>query len=166
MNNYLCHKMRFSGAEKVLFEKMYRDYVAELSDYSPRIKSNPITGEGINDIYNNIFLMKFFVTNGAGEYIGFLLVGFGGNTHTETDYYIAEFYIMPEHRRKGVATAAVKELLSLFPGKYCYHVLKKNITAHCFWDYMLKECCCTPLFLEDTCNLIDCDFFAFEKGKS
>lgn len=159
MNNYLCRKVHFSATEKVLFEKMYRDYVAELGEFSQRIKSNPITATDINGIYNNKLLMKFFVTNGVGKTVGFCLVGFGDNTHTETDYYIAEFYILPEYRRIGVATAAVKELFSVFPGKYCYHVLKENINARHFWSYVQKNCCCTPLPLEDTCDLIDCDFF-------
>lgn len=162
MNSYLCRKIHFSAPEKVLFEKMYRDYDAELGEYSPRIKCNPITGKGVKDIYNNTLLMKFFVANGAGKYIGFLLVGFGDNTHPETDYYIAEFYILPEYRRIGIATAAVKELLSLFPGKYCFRVLKENINARCFWDYIQKECCSNPLSLEDPCDFPDCDFFAFE----
>ena len=165
MNNYLCYLFRFSETEKGLFEKMYRDYVAELGEYSHRIKSNPITVTEINHILNNEALMKFFITNSAKEIVGFCLVGFGENTHAETDYYIAEFYILPEYRRSGFATAAVKKLLSMFPGKYCYHVLKENIIARYFWDHIQKECCCTPLSLEDTCGLKDCDFFGFERGK-
>lgn len=163
MNNYLCRKICFSATEKILFEKMYRDYVAELGEYSVRIKSNPLTAADINGIYNNKLLMRFFITNNTGEIVGFCLVGFGSNTHIETDYYIAEFYVLPEYRRIGIATAAVKELLSMLPGKYCYHVLKKNINARHFWDYVQKECCCTPLSLEDTCDLNDCDFFAFKR---
>ena len=73
---------------------------------------------------------------------------------------------MPEFRRIGVATAAVKELLSLFPGKYCYHVLKENRNARHFWDYVQKNCSCVPLPLEDTCGLIDCDFFGFESEET
>lgn len=165
MNNYLYRKVQFSVPDKVLFENMYRDYVTELGQYSVRIKYNLITSREINSIYNNELLMKFFVSNGEGEIVGFCLVGFGDNTHTETDYYIAEFYILPEYRNNGIATAAVKELLSLFPGKYCYHILKENIIARQFWDHVQKECGCKPLSLEDTCGLTDCDFFAFKKGK-
>lgn len=158
----LSKRFSFSEGDKPLFENMYRDYDQELSLYSERISNNPITTEDFEDVYKNFFLAKMFILNDLGEKIGFCLLGFGDNTHPQTNYYIAEFYISPQYRRSGYGTKAARELFSLLPGKYCYHVLKKNNKAKDFWDRVKNESSYKTLFLRDTSNLTDCDFYAFQ----
>lgn len=140
---------------------MYREYIKELSLYSERIRKEPITDEEFYEIYSNEFLLKIFIQNDSDEVVGFCLVGFGKNTHPRTNYYISEFYILPEFRCSGFGRSAFKKLLALFPGRYCYHVLKENKDALAFWSQMKKECGCKELILEDTLELSDCFFFAF-----
>lgn len=162
MSCHLSLKTIFSPSERSAFSSMYIAYDLELSQYFERPRADPVTLQSIEDMLNYHFLKKFFVLSDSGEEIGFLLVGFGENTHHLTDYYIAEFFIQPEYRRAGVGLAAIKELLSLYPGKYCYHILKNNIIARSFWDSVKNTCGCKELVLLDTTGLTDCNFFAFE----
>lgn len=158
----LTKRFTFAEQDKPLFETMYRDYISDLSVFSKRLRDDHVTDKELFSIYANEWLLKMFILNQAGDKVGFCLVGFGDNTHYQTDYYIAEFYVAPNHRRTGVGLKAVRELFSLLPGKYCYHVLKENIPAKAFWDHILKACGCIKLFYKDTLNLSDCDFYAFK----
>lgn len=162
-NTSLHIKSKFSAADKVLFDKMYRNYIKELGAFSERIANNPVTDEEIEEIYSNEFLLKIFISNPSGTVVGFCLVGFGPNTHPDTNYYIAELYILPEFRRLSFGRNAIKELLALFPGRYCYHVLNKNSLALEFWKRITSECDCKKLELQDTLNIPNCRFFAFTK---
>lgn len=152
----------FSRKEADLFEKMYSDYDRELGQYSARLRTNPISGSGFLDMYLNAFLKKLFIVNREGTVIGFCLLGFGDNTHPDTNYYIAEFYIVPDARREGYGAAAVAQLLAWFPGKYCYHVLKENQKALAFWNSVKEFCGWTNMPISDTLGLDDCFFFAFD----
>ena len=163
--NYISIKYEFSKIENIIFERMYRDYISELGQFSDRIKAEPVSAQEFENIYNNQSLIKIFILNNSGVKIGFCLLGFGDNTHPETDYYIGEFYIAPEHRREGWGRSAIKELLSLLPGKYCYHILKGNKVARLFWDRVVKASKSVKLRLYDISNLSDCDFFAFDCSK-
>lgn len=158
----LSRRFAFSESDKVLFEKMYRDYDRELGLYSERLRQSPINNVDFKDMYSNIFLAKMFILTETKQKAGFCLLGFAENTHPATNYYIAEFYISPEFRRKGIGKRAVKELFALLPGKYCYHVLKQNDAARCFWENVKNECRCQSFLLEDTLNLEDCDFYGFK----
>lgn len=155
-------RFSFEGKDATLFKRMYRDYIAELSLYSTRLKDEPVADKEMDNILSNCLLMKMFIINESGEKVGFCLIGFGQNTHPLTSYYIAEFYVLPEYRRIGVGTKAVQDLFSLLPGTYCYHVLKNNVAAHRFWDQIKRDFCCKELFLDDVLDLKDCDFYSFK----
>jgi predicted acetyltransferase len=58
---------------------------------------------------------------------GMALVGVGP-PHT-----IAEFLIMPKYRRRGVGTAAARQLFARFPGAWDVHELARNTAAVDFW---------------------------------
>lgn len=165
MFNRLFLKNQFSDLQRSLFAEMYLSYYFELSQYSVRLRDDPIAHENVNGILDYELLKKFLIFSVSGEVVGFLLVGFGENTHPCTDYYIAEFYIKPCHRRTGIGISAIKELLFIYPGKYCYHVLKDNTAAHFFWERVKNEFGCKELTLTDTTELTDCDFYSFEFSK-
>lgn len=154
-----------SREETDLFERLYSDYDRELALYSARLREKPVSGSDFLDMYLNSFLMKLFLVNKAGAVVGFCLLGFGENTHPDTDYYIAEFYVVPEVRQKGYGMAAVKQLLAWFPGKHCYHVLKENQAALAFWKATKEFCHWVDLPITDTLELHDCFFYAFDTNR-
>lgn len=47
--------------------------------------------------------------------------------------YIAEFYIVPEARKRGVGLAAVKALVDEWRGDVFLYILHENFTAKAFW---------------------------------
>ena len=159
--NLLSQRFSISQEDRKLFEYMYTAYDCELSRYSFRIRNAPVCREDFASMYSNPYLATMFILNDEGKKVGFCLLGFGENTHPETNYYIAEFYVLPEHRRSGIGTKAVLDLLSIFPGKYCYHVLKENMGAYMFWEEVKKTANVKEIELVDILGLRDCNFFGF-----
>jgi ribosomal-protein-alanine N-acetyltransferase len=51
---------------------------------------------------------------------------------------VAEFFIHPENRRKGIGKAAITELWRRFPGKWELQVHKRNLGAAEFWISCIK----------------------------
>lgn len=145
------------------FRNMYRDYIAELSIYSERLRTEPITRDELYNIDTNPLLERYFLTDPNNKPIGFLLLGFEENTQPGTDWYIAEFYIQPSARHQGNGRKAVKEMLQTHPGTFCYFVLQKNLSAQNFWNIMQKEFKCEDLTKSYNCLSTpeDCIFKAF-----
>lgn len=146
------------------FRSFYRDYIEELSQYSPRLQENPVTLNELYDIDTNPLLKRYFITDTSNIPIGFILLGFGENTQPGTDWYIAEFYIQPSARKQGNGKRAVKEMLQTHPGKYCYFVLKENKRAYAFWTKLREEFECNDIKNNYICMHTpeDCIFEAFE----
>jgi len=69
-----------------------------------------------------------------GHPAGFALV----NTHSHRDggpvaRNMGEFFVARKHRRAGVATRAVAEVLRLYPGSWEIAVVERNLAAKSFW---------------------------------
>lgn len=154
--------------QKNCFKKMYIDYITELSQYSERLRNDPITDDDIQDINTNPFLIRYFITNEKETPIGFCLMGFGENTHPGTDWFIAEFYIQPKYRRKGYGKKFMRDFIKTHPGEYCYFVLKENQKAKAFWNKVRAEngCIDTKLcYNAEQYTPEDADFYAFKYVK-
>ncbi len=148
-----------------IFEELYFTYNNTLSKYSERIRQNPITQKDIKDIYINPLLKKYFILNEDNNPIGFFLLGIKENTQPGTDWYIAEFYIKSEYSRQGYGTKAIKRLFTIYPGIYCYFVLKENTPAHKFWAHIKTKFNCIDLTADYDATPYtpeDCTFFAFK----
>lgn len=154
--------------ERLLFKTMYLEYMNELGLYSERIRKNPVTEKEIHEINTNPLLERYFITNENGAPIGFCLLGFGENTAPGTDWYVAEFYVLPSHRMRKYGENAVAELLQTHIGKYCIFVLKENIPAQMFWNKTLQTFNCTDItsnYDSTSYTPSDCDFYAFETAE-
>jgi predicted acetyltransferase len=80
------------------------------------------------------FPYAFF--NQDSELVGFAFV----RAHEgEGVYQLAEFYIVPEHRRKAYGGSALKLLLSFHPGNWLLSVLPSNSRAFSFWKTELLD---------------------------
>lgn len=148
-----------------IFRNFYKNYIKELGKYSKRIKNQPVTINEFYEIETNPLLERYFITNENQEPIGFCLLGFGQNTQPGTDWFIAEFYIEPNYRRKHYAENAISQHLTTHPGKYCYFVLKNNKNAQTFWLKMQKKHNCTDITFNYDARAYtpeDALFYAFE----
>jgi predicted acetyltransferase len=50
---------------------------------------------------------------------------------------MAEFFVARKHRRCGVATEAVRQVLRLYPGYWEVAVAERNLAARAFWPRAL-----------------------------
>ena len=46
---------------------------------------------------------------------------------------MGEFFVVRQHRRHGVATEAVQQVLSLYRGRWEVAVAERNVAAKAFW---------------------------------
>ena len=146
-----------------LFRSMYNAYLKDLSQYSKRLRMEPITQDEIYKIDTNPLLERYFLTDPNNSPIGFVLLGFKENTQPGTDWFIAEFYIQPSARRQGNGRKAFKEILETHPGAFCYFVLQQNIPAQHFWNKLKEEFRCENITKCYNClhTPEDCFFEAF-----
>jgi predicted acetyltransferase len=57
----------------------------------------------------------------------------------ENSYELAEFYIMPEYRRKGLGSHAVHAVFSKHPGSWTLSVLPQNQKVIRFWHSVISN---------------------------
>lgn len=57
----------------------------------------------------------------------------------ETDYQIAEFFVMYKYRRSGVGKQAFFKLLDMHKGRWQLKVHPKNVTSVHFWTKVVSE---------------------------
>ena len=127
-----------NGKDFCLFTCLYKDYATELSEYSDRLRANPVRESELFNICRNPDLERYFISCN-GQIVGFLLVGINNNKHEESDRYIAEFYIAKEFQSKGIGKAAVTQYIEENSGVYCLHILKKNTRAIYFWSGVFSD---------------------------
>src|SRR5207237_1087260 len=63
----------------------------------------------------------------AGDRIGFALVRLGQPNE------MAEFYVQPAHRRRGIGRAFARECFRRFPGRWRVHQMPRNSSGTAFW---------------------------------
>ena len=68
-----------------------------------------------------------FLFHVAGHLAGFALVRRGAPNQ------VAEFLVLPKYRRRGVGTAAARQVLAQWPGEWTTHELPGNDDAVTFW---------------------------------
>ena len=77
--------------------------------------------------------------------IGFALL----NTHShgggEIERNMADFFVVRQHRRQGLAAAAVRRILALHPGQWEVAVAERNVVAKAFWPKALAAANVTGL---------------------
>ena len=74
-----------------------------------------------------------------GHLVGFTLVNTWSPSGLGTDYSIAEFYITPEARRRGLGAQALIALTRQHPGRLELGILEKNAPALAFWPKAIER---------------------------
>jgi predicted acetyltransferase len=71
----------------------------------------------------------------GGDDAGFALI----RRHQATDFNeMAEFYIAPAHRRRGLGRAAAHALFARHPGWWHLQILDSNVRAQAFWRSVVQ----------------------------
>ena len=117
--------------DRDLFLRMAKDYIDTLATYDNEILWDEVTWNGV--IWNAQFIVEDRTIQGFAV--------------TETQrfcffpdaFYIAEFYIAPEARRKHIGTEAVKALTENWNGDLYLYVIDQNTPARFFWSNVEAE---------------------------
>ena len=71
---------------------------------------------------------------------GFLIIGRDSSEKDSTaDFSIAQAYIAPDYRRKGLMTKEASQYLYHHPGNVSLLVFEKNTYALRFWSWLFEE---------------------------
>ena len=128
-----------STTELSALKDMYYDYIHELLPYESFDRSDVSDEESwkmqFSDGTRHCWILR------GNERVGFVF--YRPVTIFERYWEIVQFYIVPSARRRGIGTAAVKELTSLvrkeeWADRIMYMVLKRN-PANAFWEKALSE---------------------------
>ena len=117
--------------DRELFLRLAKDYIETLHKYDSSI----IWDESAmsRTIWDAQFIMEDRTIQGfiISEDIKF--------TVYKDVKYIAEFYVAPEVRRRGVGKEAVKALLEHWDGDVFLYVLHENFEGRAFWSAVEQE---------------------------
>jgi predicted acetyltransferase len=69
--------------------------------------------------------------------VGFILINTRSRRGGSVEHNMAEFFVARKHRRRGVATEAVRQILALYPGHWEIAVAERNAAARAFWPHAI-----------------------------
>lgn len=64
---------------------------------------------------------------------GFALVAGKAALASDTDFVMAEFYVLPAHRGGGIGADATRQIFAAHSGSWSLHVMQRNIGARAYW---------------------------------
>ena len=121
--------------EKMLNEriKIFKNYADELSSIAGELLFTPQEAEKTVVDYSLRDWYEWHDICDNGKEVGFIIIATAPQCHSMADFYIANAYVKPEYRKKGLAEKCLKNILDQHPGRYCYNVIKKNKKADEIW---------------------------------
>ncbi len=116
-----------------LVKTLLDEYLRELNKFETRIFSD----DGLIDYpYFDVYWSEYgrhpFIIKHQGQVIGFAFVRDPHSTHSSR-HQIAEFYIKPDYRGRGLGRQAVITIWQQFPGSWELQGLIGNAIALEFW---------------------------------
>ncbi len=128
-------------ADLPLLEGLFQFYIYDFSEMEPPGSTQfEVDALGRFDPYpglDDYWTLDGFhplLIRAGGQAAGFALV----NTRSHRDdgqveRNMGEFFVLRKHRRSGIATRAVAEVLRLYPGRWEIAVVARNAAAQAFW---------------------------------
>ncbi len=144
MNEALLRSVAVSPAifsERALLENLFQFYAYDFSEFAgPDSGELQFNGDGRLDAYP--FMNAYWTESDrwpllirvGGRLAGFALVNARSHTGEPIDRNMGEFFVARKYRRHGVAAAAVRQILTLHPGKWEIAIAARNIPAQAFWS--------------------------------
>jgi predicted acetyltransferase len=128
-------------SEQPLLAGMMQFYLYDFSELEPDGSADfELTASGLFEPYK--YLPDYWrdpsrtplVIRRGGQPVGFALL----NQHSHlsgghVERNMAEFFVARKHRRHGVASEAVRQILEAYPGRWEVAVVARNGAAQAFW---------------------------------
>jgi len=129
-----------SAAERPLIEAMFQYYIYDFSEMgSPGDDDFDLDADGTFGRYEHMEAywrepsrIPLLIRRG-GKLAGFALLNDHSHSGRPLDRNFGEFFVMRKYRRGGVASAAVREILTLYPGRWEAAIMQRNTAAQAFW---------------------------------
>jgi predicted acetyltransferase len=125
--------------EKPILQRLMELYLYDFTEFEDiPMDSSGLFGDPWLDFYWSEKGRFPFLIRADGKLAGFVLV----NQHThlaDSEWTIAEFFILRQYRRQGVGKAAAFSTFARFGGKWEVHQLERNIPAQHFWRKVITE---------------------------
>lgn len=141
--------IRIEKNDRNVLEKLLDEYLGELSKH----REAPY---GATDSSSYTYLPLYWIENDRYPFlvswekrvVGFALIRRVFSEQQEV-MQVAEFFIHPDNRRKGIGKAVVKELWRLYPGKWELQVHKRNLGAVEFWTSCIKKVASSSCIIDE-----------------
>ncbi|MBT9471461.1 MAG: GNAT family N-acetyltransferase [Pseudomonadota bacterium] len=129
-----------AAAERPLIEGLFQFYVYDFSELEPA--GSEAFEPGADGLFAPYPYMDSYwsdetrtplIIRRGGRPVGFALLNAVSHSGAAVDRNMAEFFVMRKHRRGGVASAAVRAILTRYPGRWEIAVAERNVAARAFW---------------------------------
>ena len=117
--------------DRPLFLSMAKDYIETLAQYDSRIRWDEVAWN------ENCWKAKFIMEDRTVQ--GFVVYEKVPFDFYPPAIYIGEIYVVPEARRRGVATAATKAAVGDWDGDVFLYILSGNRGARLLWTDVEAE---------------------------
>jgi len=133
-------------ADRPLLEGLLQFYFYDFSELEPEGSADmAFDADGRFGPY--VYLPDYWADAGrvplvirvGGEAAGFALINRHSHFGGAPDWNMAEFFVARKHRRRGVARAAVRQILAAYPGRWEVAVVERNAAAKLFWPRAIAE---------------------------
>jgi predicted acetyltransferase len=129
-----------SAAERPLIEGLFQFYAYDFSEMEPpRSTAFEVNVRGRFDPYP--YLSEYWSSIDRWPLLietdrrtaGFAFINAVSHRGGTVDRNMAEFFVLRKHRRQGVATEALRQILHAYPGRWEIAVAERNTLAKAFW---------------------------------
>jgi predicted acetyltransferase len=129
-----------SKDEKDILRNLLEKYTYEFSQY----ENNDVNDFGL---YGYTYLDHYWTDEKRFAYFikvnkklaGFVMINNYKEAKLETDYTMAEFFVMYKYRKTGIGTYAAKYIFDKYKGKWQLKYHTKNIGSKIFWNKVVDE---------------------------
>src|SRR5258706_6582642 len=129
-----------SESERGLIEGLLQFYVYDFSEMEPadsaefEVDANGrFSSSSLLEGYWREASHTALIVRRGGRSAGFALLNATSHSGRAVDHNMAEFFVVRKHRRGGAGRAAVREILSRYPGRWEVAVAERNTVARAFW---------------------------------
>jgi predicted acetyltransferase len=127
-------------AERALIAAMFQYYVYDFSEMgSPDDDDFDLEPDGTFGRYE--YMGAYWrepariplIIRRGGKLAGFALINDHSHSGLPLDRNFGEFFVLRKYRRAGVASAAVRQILTRYPGRWEAAIMQRNTAAQAFW---------------------------------
>ncbi|WP_346887891.1 GNAT family N-acetyltransferase [Clostridium sp. UBA1056] len=131
---------RVNVEDKEILKNLLEKYDYEFSQWDNRdVNKLGLYGYDYLDCYWTEEKRWAYFIEVDGKLAGFIMVNNYPEAAEETDYSLAEFFVMYKYRRCGVGKLAAIRIFDMFHGKWQLKRHPKNIASVHFWNNVISE---------------------------